>query len=251
MPLPRARPRSRRPDLQPTTPERQGPADDDEVGDEEQRHTDGDGVDLEGQGRLQLASLAARHAGSAHRMFQGGLLRLQVVVVRRAGDQQPSADDRAERRDQHCRREVGLRAARHRTEPAVRQGEGNEDRDHEQWQHQRRPPPPAREWRLRPLDRANGTPQGDDPEATDVGHGHCEWEHGRPRLGRPSRWGAPPSVRGAEDGRHDDAPCIWSGRLAVPGNLARQGRTGADYGVISQPNIMAWSSWARLWQCAT
>jgi hypothetical protein len=21
--------------------------------------------------------------------------------------------------------------------------------------------------------------------------------------------------------------------------------------VISQPNIMAWSSWARLWQCAT
>ena len=23
------------------------------------------------------------------------------------------------------------------------------------------------------------------------------------------------------------------------------------YGVIAQPNIMAWSSWARLWQCAT
>ena len=24
-----------------------------------------------------------------------------------------------------------------------------------------------------------------------------------------------------------------------------------DYGMISQLNIMAWSSWARLWQCAT
>ena len=23
------------------------------------------------------------------------------------------------------------------------------------------------------------------------------------------------------------------------------------HGVISQPNIIAWSSWARLWQCAT
>src|ERR671921_176555 len=52
---------------------------------------------------------------------------------------------------------------------------------------------------------------------------------------------------------------VWGGggpslARAATGGTPVLGSRGAGYpcyGVISQPNIMAWSSWARLWQCPT
>src|SRR6266508_1466849 len=58
------------------------------------------------------------------------------------------------------------------------------------------------------------------------------------RTCRPLRLRAGPARGGAPPRRHR-APGL---ALAGPSTF---------YGTMVQPNIMLWSSWARLWQCAT
>ena len=86
----------------------------------------------------------------------------------------------------------------------------------------RRVAQPADERGGRALRRPHGAAQRGHPEPVHVGQDHRERKHRAPRHG--------------SSGLLDPRRC--SDRLDA-------------HGVISQPNIIAWSSCARLWQCAT
>src|SRR4029079_6841334 len=97
-----------------------------------------------------------------------------------------------------------------------------EHRQEVQRQHQRRVTQPSGDRRVVSFDGPDGALNRRDAEPVAVGEDDGEERDREPVDRQPALEG----VDACECGVH-------------------------GYGMISQPNIMAWSSWARLWQCAT
>ena len=219
-------------DGEPSAEEGDGPGHQHEVGDEEDQAPPADGPHLEPEGRVVERLEAASGAGLPHRAHHEVLMQLEAVVVRRAGRQLGDPRQGPGRDDEQPGQQDLPRPVPGRAEPVHRQGERAEHGEDEERHGEGGLAHPGLGRGLGALDGSDGTAQGGDPEPVREGQDHGHRQHRPPGHAH---------VRG----RGGFLP--HATRAVGAGGLDARHR----HQVISQPNIMAWSSCARLWQCDT
>ncbi len=264
----------RRADTEPTATQGDHPADQHQVGEQQEPADVEHSADQRRHGRLLCLGKAVTGADAVHGIHHDQLVGLQAVVVDRAAHDGGQPDDRARRGDQQCACHHPSRCAQGGPESPLRQGQCPQHGKREQRHQERGFAPPTGERLLRSVDGSDRAAQRCHPEPVGVGHHRREGDDGAPRDTQLT------PLTGARGDRGDRLPGIDRFHGIVRHRIDRhridrhRGSEGprrtlghvfpahsfsqqqlADrptaYGVISQPNIMAWSSCARLWQCAT